>query len=73
MAILAPLSLAPSTMRALYPLKEVQHIIAVSHAQVYRLIAAGRLDARKIGARTFITAISLQQFITDLPRPGEAA
>ena len=56
--------------RMLYPPKETEAILSVSHAQLYRLIGAGRLDARKIGARTFITAGSIIEFLKSLPKAG---
>ena len=59
--------------RALYPIKEAEVILSTSHAQIYRLIAAGRLDARKIGSRSYITAASLEQFLAALPKISEAA
>ena len=42
---------------------------------LYRLINAGRLDARKIDGKTVITAASIQSFLADLPKAkvGEAA
>jgi hypothetical protein len=67
-------SIAPGAIaRALYPVKEAEVILATSHAQIYRLINGGKLDARKIGARTFITAASLESFLAALPKIGEAA
>jgi helix-turn-helix protein len=67
------LSGAPGIARALYPIKEAEVILSTSHANIYRLINSGRLDARKIGARSFITAASLEAFLTSLPKVGEAA
>ena len=67
------LSGAPGIARALYPIKEAEVILGVSHAQIYRLIGADRLDCRKIGSRSFITAASLEAFLTSLPKIGEAA
>jgi hypothetical protein len=66
-------STAPGIARALYPVKEAEVILSTSHAQIYRLINSGRLDARKIGARSFITASSLEAFLASLPKVGEAA
>jgi hypothetical protein len=66
------LSVTPSIARALYPIKEAEVILATSHAQIYRLINSGKLDARKIGARSFITASSLEAFLVSLPKVGEA-
>ena len=41
--------------RALYSPRETEAILGVSHATLYRLINAGRLDARKIDNKTVIT------------------
>ena len=54
--------------RMLYATKEAEALLSVSYAQLYRLISAGRLDARKIGARTFITAASIVEFLASLPK-----
>ena len=66
---------AAPPLRALYSPRETEAILGVSHATLYRLINAGRLDARKIDGKTVITAASIQSFLTDLPkaRVGEAA
>ena len=63
------------TQRALYSPREAEAILGISHATLYRLINAGRLDARKIDNKTVITDESIRQFIGDLPRAksGEAA
>lgn len=71
--MLSSLSGAPAIPRALYPIKEAEVILSVSHAQIYRLIDAGRLDARKIGSRSFITATSIETFLASLPKVGAAA
>jgi excisionase family DNA binding protein len=57
----APLS------RALYSPKETQRILNVSHATCYRLISAGKLDARKLGRKTLITVESIGRLISELP------
>ena len=54
--------------RALYSPQETEALLSVSHAQLYRLIGAGRLDARKIGSRTRITAESIEAFLASLPK-----
>jgi len=53
--------------RALYSPKEVEKILGVSHATVYRLLARRKLDARKLDGKTVITAESVVQLITELP------
>jgi hypothetical protein len=62
-------------LKELYSPRETEHLLSVSHATLYRLIGAGRLDARKIDGKTVITAPSIRQFIADLPKAevGEAA
>jgi transposase-like protein len=56
--------------RTLYSPRETEQILGVSHATLYRLIAAGRLDARKLDAKTVITAESIGQLIAALPKAG---
>ena len=53
--------------RELYSPKETEHILSVSHATLYRLINAGKLDARKLNGKTVITAASIGQLIAELP------
>ena len=59
--------------RELYSPKATEHILSVSHATLYRLINAGRLDARKIDGKTVITAASIHRFVSQLPKVGETA
>ena len=54
--------------RALYSPREVQALLSISHATVYRLIAAGQLDARKLGSVTRITGESIGRLIAALPK-----
>jgi excisionase family DNA binding protein len=65
-----PTLTAGAQVRALYSPKETETLLSVSHAQLYRLIGAGRLDARKIGSRTLITAESIETFLASLPKIG---
>jgi hypothetical protein len=58
--------------RALYSPRETETILGVSHATLYRLINAGRLDARKIDNKTVTTAASIASFVDTLPKSGEA-
>ena len=61
---------ASNPARALYSPREVESILGISHASLYRLIGAGRLDARKFGSATRITWESIERFITELPKVG---
>jgi predicted DNA-binding transcriptional regulator AlpA len=65
--------LGKQSTRALYSPKETEAILGISHATLYRLIAAGRLDARKIDGKTVIIAQSIDTFLASLPKLGEAA
>jgi Helix-turn-helix domain len=56
--------------RAFYSPKEVEAILGISHASLYRLIAAKQLDARKLNTKTLITAESIQRLIAELPKVG---
>jgi predicted site-specific integrase-resolvase len=59
--------------RVLYSPRETETILGISHATLYRLINAGRLDARKIDNKTVITDESIRRFIDALPKAGEDA
>ncbi len=68
---LAAFARAPS--RAVHSPRETEAILGISHATVYRLIAAGKLDARKLGGKTVITDESIRQLIASLPKVGQVA
>jgi excisionase family DNA binding protein len=53
---------------AFYSPKQTQTLLNISHATCYRLIANGKLDARKIGTKTVISAESIERLIADLPK-----
>ena len=56
--------------RLLYSPAETEAILGISHATLYRLIRVGRLDAKKIGSKTVITAASIERLIAELPKVG---
>lgn len=58
--------------RELYSPRDAEVILSISHATLYRLIAAGRLDARKLGCKTLVTADSIERLIAELPKAGGA-
>jgi excisionase family DNA binding protein len=60
----------PGLARAFYSPKETEAILNISHATCYRLIAAGKLDARKLGGKTLITAESIERLVAELPKAG---
>ena len=46
-----------------YSIKEVCRVSSLGRTRVYQLIAAGRLEARKLGRRTLIPADSLRALL----------
>ena len=56
--------------RLLYSPAETEAILGISHDTLYRLIRVGRLDAKKIGSKTVITAESIERLIAELPKVG---
>jgi excisionase family DNA binding protein len=53
--------------RLAYPLKDAVAASGLSRSEIYRLLADGRIVARKAGRRTLITAQSLHDYIEKLP------
>jgi hypothetical protein len=53
-----------------YSLEEFTAETSVSRTQLYRDIKAGRLLARKVGARTIITADDAAAYLAGLPAMG---
>jgi hypothetical protein len=54
--------------QALFRIGEAQRVLATSRASIYRDLAAGHLEAVKVGAATRITAQSLARRIAELPK-----
>ena len=46
---------------------EVVRLTSIGRSTLYKLIASGRLIARKVGRRTFILRRDLDAFMTELP------
>ncbi len=51
-----------------YRPREAMKKIGICQTKFYALLKEGKLDARKIGSATVITAASLNQFVAALPR-----
>jgi len=62
----------PSLTRLFYSPKETEVLLGISHATCYRLINAGKLDARKLGNKTAITGESILRLAADLPKVASA-
>ena len=43
-------------------------LLGVSRSTLYPLMASGKLDARKLGGRTIVTAESLRAYVASLPK-----
>ena len=56
--------------RFFFSVRETEAILGISHATVYRLISAGKLDARKLGNKTLITGESIDRLAMALPKAG---
>jgi len=54
-------------IRELYSPREVEHLLSISHAGLYRLLGEGRLTAVKIGRATYIPRLVLERFLAELP------
>jgi len=46
---------------------------SLSRATFHRLVAAGKLEARKIGRRTIVTADAERAWLESLPKAGNGA
>ena len=57
--------------RRLYSIRELCQLCHMSHATAWRRI--GEFDVRRIGRRVFVTAESIEAFLTSLPKIGRGA
>ena len=53
--------------KILFDLRDVMRITALKRSALYEALSTGRLEARKMGRRTFVTRAALDQFIDGLP------
>jgi hypothetical protein len=56
--------------RLVHSVAETISLLDISHATAYRLIGAGKLDARKLLGKTVVTRESIEGLIAELPRVG---
>ena len=56
-----------------YDLKEVMELTSLRRSALYEVLNDGRLEARKLGRRTFVTRDALQRFMDGLPAYERAA
>lgn len=53
--------------KILYDLRDVMTLTSLKRSALYEALADGRLEARKMGRRTFVTRDALHRFIAALP------
>lgn len=56
-----------TTLPALIPISQSKQYTGIARSTAYRLGAEGKLDLRKIGSTTYITADSVRALIASLP------
>lgn len=54
-----------------YSVSDVLTMIGISRSKFYQLVNAGQIKVRKIGNRTIILAVDLDDFLRSLPVLGE--
>ena len=60
---------ASDTTRSAYTVEDSgRRLGGIGRTTVYELIAAGKLEAVKLGSRTLITAASIEALLASLPR-----
>jgi excisionase family DNA binding protein len=64
---MTPNRFADPPKRLAYPPKEAFVAIGCGKTKGYELIAEGKLDARRLGGRTRITAQSIEAYLASLP------
>lgn len=62
-----------STRPAAFSIAEACERLNVGRSTAYRLMASGRLPARKIAGRTVVLATDLEAFLDNLPPAYESA
>lgn len=53
----------PQNAPLAYTIKEASRLSTIGRTRLYQLIAEGKLEAKKIGKRTVIPAVSLRRLI----------
>jgi excisionase family DNA binding protein len=52
---------------ALYDVKDAAAYLHLSRARVYELLAAGDLEARKLGGKTVLLKTEIERYVRSLP------
>jgi excisionase family DNA binding protein len=53
--------------RLAYPINDLAEAIGVGRSKLYEEIRDGRLQAKKLGSRTLITAKAAREYLSNLP------
>jgi hypothetical protein len=53
-----------------YPINKLPAITGIGRSSLYKFIAAGQLQTRKMGTRTLVLHEDLQEFLKRLPTNG---
>lgn len=54
-------------LKLAYSINETSEVLGVGRTKIYKEIAKGKLEARKIGKRTVVTSEGLNAYIASLP------
>lgn len=57
----------PNSERDLYPIPDVAHRLGISEANVWQLVADGRIASVKLGRRRLVPRLALESFVASLP------
>ena len=59
--------MSQATAPLAYEIREAQRVSGLSRSAIYRLLAEGRLRAKKHGGRTLVLASSIDEYLNSLP------
>jgi excisionase family DNA binding protein len=62
-----PAQPALQTGRLAYPINDFAEALGIGRSKVYEEIRDGRLQAKKLGSRTLITAQAASEYLSQLP------
>jgi hypothetical protein len=56
-----------------YTVPEALSLIGIGRTNLYKLANEGKLDLRKVGGRTLVTAVSLHRLVDEAPTASREA
>ncbi len=63
----------PKVAPLAYTIDQIVELVPIGRTSIFAEIKSGRLEARKIGKRTIITAQALRTYLENLPKREAAA